>query len=307
MHVKTHAARHHLLHCLPDTGLYSYTTVAGLCPEVKALKRNEEEIVDSLENADLVGLCGEAVEMRVIPQDVKKSLESMDWKSVTCPRVIRYLLMHVYRSVEVNSRLCERWIKLLRKYISYTNHVLEKLDYDIMTQTSAPSPVSAHVMCLTEGISDDIQSLDSRVSKPREANEAELFVPTAKRLKFEGVILERHIPSLTELLVGCAHKWESISAALQLPESVRKDLRVKQAGDPDCIDCFRQLLTKWVLGGYEHAKAPTLANLEKVLKSKTVGLGLDASKLQGIELNQLMCSDEQPPLPKKPCVEPLPL
>ena len=67
---------------------------------MRALKDNEKEVVDSLESVDkehLKCLCREAVEIGVIPQDVKKSLESMDWENVSRPRVIRYLLMHTYK------------------------------------------------------------------------------------------------------------------------------------------------------------------------------------------------------------------
>ena len=80
------------------------TTVFS-CPEVRALKSNEKEMIKSLRTVDLESLCGEAVEIGVVPQNVKKSLESMDWENVPSARVIKYLLMHVYKKIDDNFRL----------------------------------------------------------------------------------------------------------------------------------------------------------------------------------------------------------
>ena len=264
--------------------------MATVCPDEvrRALKDNEKGVVDSLESVDkehLKCLCGEAVEIGVIPQDVRKSLESMDWENVSRPRVIRYLLMHTYKSIGENLRLYERWLDLLRKYYKMS--------------TPLASSVSAQVMRLTEGISDDLLVV---AEAPRVAD-ANPMVSGTKRPKVQDIISEKHISKLTEVLVKCAHKWENISIALGLPESVRKDLREKQAASTDCIVCFNQLLTRWVLGRYEHARTPTIDNLEEVLNSNLVGLGAEAEKLRGIDLNQLSFSDGQPPLPKKPRLE----
>ena len=59
---------------------------------VTALKKNEGDIVDSLKNADLECLSEDALEIGVIPQDVRDAVGSMDWDHVRRPRVIRYLL-----------------------------------------------------------------------------------------------------------------------------------------------------------------------------------------------------------------------
>ena len=189
--------------------------------------------------------------MGLVPHDVRKSLEFMDWKSVSLRLVIRYLLMHTYKSMEENKWLYGNWRELLHRYVDSTSSL----------------SVSSHVMQLAEGIADDTIASDTHEVQS---------------------ISEIHIPLLAELLVGCAHKWEVISIALGLPESVRKDLRSRQ--DPDCIICFHQLLTKWILGSYKHAKKPTLQNLERVLKSNLVALGQEADKLQNLELIR----DEQP-------------
>ena len=278
----------------------------SLCPEVRALKVNEKGVVDSLENVDkerLKCLCREAVEIRVIPQDVKNSLESMDWENVPHPTVIRYLLMHVYKSIEDNLMLYERWLELLQKYLPSTA-VLDKINEilaliaPVLHHTmvsSAESPLSADIMRLAEGIGEDIlQSLDETSS----------MMSGTKRPIVHDIILARHISIIANTLAPqCASKWDSICTALYLPDSVRQDLHLKQMTYGSCTPCFTHLLTVWVLGGYEHAKAPTLENLEEALRSEIVGRGTEANKLQDINLFGV----EQPPLSKKPRLEPPPL
>ena len=236
--------------------------MATVCPEVRALKENEKGVVDSLESVDkehLKCLCRDAVEMGVIPQDVTNSLESMDWENVSRPRVIRYLLMHTYRSIEENLRLYERWLELLRKYLSSTD-VLQKVHHGMTVSATVNHPV--------------------------------------------GRFLGSHVSILTEILASCAGKWEEISIALRLPDNVRKDLHKKQTHSSN-VACLNQLLTEWILG--EYGEGPTQENLEKALRSKTVGLGAEALQLQD-NLNQFgVFSDEQPPSRKKARHEPLPL
>ena len=60
--------------------------------EVIALRENEKEILDCLENANMNELSREGREAGVISQDVKKSLDSMD-PNVPRPQKIRYLLL----------------------------------------------------------------------------------------------------------------------------------------------------------------------------------------------------------------------
>ena len=53
-----------------------------VCPEVAALKNYEEEIVDSLLYANLDCLCREALEIGVIPQNVRDDVRSIDWQGL---------------------------------------------------------------------------------------------------------------------------------------------------------------------------------------------------------------------------------
>ena len=49
---------------------------------VTALKNNEDSVVDSLKNADLECLSEDALEIGVIPQDVRDAVGSVDWDHV---------------------------------------------------------------------------------------------------------------------------------------------------------------------------------------------------------------------------------
>ena len=93
---------------------------------VTSLKKSEDAIVDSLKNADLEYLSEDALEIGVIPQDVRDAVGSMDWDHVRRPRVIRYLLMHVYRAIGDSPRLYERWLHVLSKNVA-TVEVLDKV------------------------------------------------------------------------------------------------------------------------------------------------------------------------------------
>ena len=126
---------------------------------MRALKNNEKKIVKSLASTNLESLeslSREAVEIGVLPEDVKKSLESMDWENVPRPRVIRYLLIHVYKSIKDHPKLCERWLELLHEYLTSTD-VLYKVHHEITMSTTPLSMVNhpvrrflrSHISALT--------------------------------------------------------------------------------------------------------------------------------------------------------------
>ena len=92
--------------------------MVSVCPEVTALKKCEEEVVDSLMNANLDCLSREASEIGAVSQNVRDDVKSIDWDHVPRPRVIRYLLMNVYRAIEGSPRLYERWLRVLSKHVA---------------------------------------------------------------------------------------------------------------------------------------------------------------------------------------------
>ena len=221
---------------------------------VTALKNNEDSVVDSLKNADLECLSEDALEIGVIPQDVRDAVGSMDWDHVRRPRVIRYLLMHVYRAIEDSPRLYERWLHVLSEHVA-TVEVLDKV----------------RERC------GFLMQCDNLLAHTEDLPE-EVGIP-AKRPQPQNLFTEQHIPKLTEMLVACAGKYMEMSIFLGLPEHIRKDL-IKMSFTESSIAAFSRLLWEWIVGRHSHACDPTLENLERVLRSEMVGLGEIANQLK---------------------------
>ena len=264
-----------------------------VCPEAIALKNYEEEVVDSLLNADLDCLSKEASEIGIIPGSVRTDVMFTQRER---PSVIRYLLAHVYWATEASPLFYEQWLHVLSKHVA-SIEVVEKVRQSFALLTS-PQQVSSQTMCLVEGIGQDI--MDSGDDVPASTEEPVRVAVGAKRPHPLNVFTERHIAVLTERLTACAGKWFDISIALGLPEHVRQDLRVMSV-PWSSIACFNKVLWEWIVGKHSYAKDPTLENLEQALRSQVVGLGREANDLRrSLSLN--FEEDEQrPTLPKKPC------
>ena len=255
--------------------------MVSVCPEETALKN---KVVDSLLNANLDCLSRETLEIGVIPQNARDDVKSMDWDHVPRPRVIRYLLMHVYRAIGDSPRLYERWLDVCSKHVSSVE-VLARVrqSYVFLMQ---PHRVMAQTMTAT----------DDHVA----ANASSNNLGGAKRPRTQNTFEERHVSILTEILATCAAKWNALSISLGLPEHVRTDLRLV-LHTHDSIACFNRVLWEWIVGNHAHAKDPTLENLEETLKSLTVGLGREADRLRD-SLSQsgiLFETADEEPLPQK--------
>ena len=261
-----------------------------VCPEVTALKNYEEEVVDSLLNADLDCLSKEALEIGIIPRSVRTDVMFTQRER---PSVIRYLLAHVYRATEDSPLFYEQWLHVLSKHVA-SIEVVEKVrqSFALLTYTQQ---VSSQTMCLVEGIGQDLMDRGDDVLASTE--EPVGVAVGAKRPHRLNVFMERHIPVLTERLISCAGKWLEISIVLGLPEHVRKDLHVMSVTS-NSIACLNRLLWEWIVEKHSYAKDPTLENLEQALRSRAVGLGREANDLRK-SLNVNFEEDKQQP--KKPC------
>ena len=226
---------------------------------VTALKQSEDGIVDSLKNwnAGLECLSEDALEIGVIPQDVRDAVGSMDWDHVRRPRVIRYLLMHVYRAIEDSPRLYERWLHVLSEHVA-TVEVLDKVRerYRFLMQRD-------NILAHTEDLPEEVGIAARR-----------------PRLQPQNLFMEQHIPKLTDKLVACAGMFTEISIFLGLPEHVRKDLRRLSITTESSTAAFNKLLWEWIVGRHSHACDPTLENLGRALRSEMVGLGEIANQLK---------------------------
>ncbi len=85
----------------------------------------------------------------------------------------------------------------------------------------------------------------------------------------ETLLVEEDIPDLVESLVSGSHLWDAIGIALKLPKHKREDC----GEGKENVNRLSNILTAWILGGYEGARPVTLSSLRRVLASQTVGLG----------------------------------
>ena len=207
-----------------------------------SLKIHEHEIVNCLEKIELDTFSRKGIEIGVLPQAVKGSLESMD-PAVPHSRKIRYLLLHGYDKIEDDIRLFEKWLKLL------ADHGVSSKVLNIIRQ------------CLAE--SDSLES--SKV--------------VSLDQKFGTKFLRRHVSVLTEILASCSYKWREIRISLNLPTSVEKNIQRRMHMYEDGV-CLNKVLQEWVVEDHEYAEDPTLENLENALRSELVGLGDVANMLK---------------------------
>ena len=85
--------------------------------EALSLKKNEEAIVDDLLSTDLSRFLEESAWIGAVSQEVEEHLNTIDPKAVPRPLQVRYILSHVYEAVEKNSKLYERFLKVLGKHV----------------------------------------------------------------------------------------------------------------------------------------------------------------------------------------------
>ena len=245
-------------------------------PAVKALKDHEDKLVDLLKNTNLVSLAKYGSEGGLIPQDVKKNLESMD-PNVHWPTKIRYFFFHVYESLQSNPKLYERWLKLLSEHgassealeqvrLSYEGYCARESDYSVSGGTNAGVVVST-----------------------KRPHKCDYFA-------------EEHVSVLTEILANYGLMWYVIGTSLNLDDDVLHNILATMHKDGIKI-CLKKVLREWIIGNHEHAKPPTVKNLEETLRSKIVGLGSEANELQENLRKHGVCLTSEVSASKRPHLE----
>ena len=89
---------------------------------------------------------------------------------------------------------------------------------------------------------------------------------------------EQDISLLTDILAGCSSKWWEIGISLGLPSDELRSIAMFHMSAS--IRCLNAVLTSWVKLKFPHATLPKLESLEVALRSRTVGLGREASALR---------------------------
>ena len=160
--------------------------------------------------------------------------------SVPYPLMCRYLLLHVQKY----------------KYISSRAPMMDWLE--LLSTVEVPSNLLSLMRQHCDGLVGISGKGDNR----------------------EQVVFEEfEVPALTEILAGYSSKWEVIAISLGLPDNKIKNIAAKNVSKPVEVD-LNEVLLSWVRGGFEHAKPPTMGNLQEALRSNTVGLGALANKVE---------------------------
>ncbi len=112
-------------------------------------------------------------------------------------------------------------------------------------------------------------------------------------------LVEQDVPDLVECLVSGSHLWDAIGIALKLPKHKREDC----GEGKENVNRLSNILTAWILDGYEGARPATHSSLRRALASETVGLGKLARDLSIYTTNEnpLPVSQTTPSCPSIIC------
>ena len=208
----------------------------------------EKEVATSLRNVNLEAFSREAAEIGVLPPEVEESISSLD-PSVPHPTKLRYLLLHVHEYLQRCPDRCDSWLQLLAAHgVHVSSSVLQKVNHSSISASS----FSPNLPCSTEG-SQEIDSTGFR-------------------------FLKDHVSVLMEILAEVSSSCHELGIALRLSRNLLREVERLSLLHGSKI-CLYRVLWEWVAGNCEHALAPTLENLKTALRSRTVGLGSEASEL----------------------------
>ena len=145
---------------------------------------HEEQLIDSLREADVHKLSEDLFRNRVISKDAKEKFANLDHVHLYIDLTVRYLLLLVYDKVRVDDRAFDRLVR-----------VLSKLGEDMKG------------LCL---------AMKKKMDKGKEDKASSGSVGDA-------YLSEKDVPGLVDEIVSGSHKWEEIGIALGLPEHVRAE------------------------------------------------------------------------------------
>ncbi len=229
-------------------------------------------------------------ELEFILQTVKDSLDSLD-HSVSHHLKLRYLFLHVYEKLYINSQNFEQFLVLLSEQ-GVSCDILDRVRMTCKSYSTQGlySQISMDTEMLADGISRALVGM--------------------KRQCAPGFFLERHISTLTEILAPCSYKWHEIGMSLNLPYGVLEDI-LERFNANLCTTKLSKVLKEWIMGFHEYAKPPTEDSLRQALASNIVGLGAEANALHDNLIKHGVYIDEdetQSSAPaKRPCIEASPL
>ena len=211
-------------------------------PHFRALKKYEDELIDSLTNADVVALKKWAVDHNLVPGDMVSHIQSLDpsvqWPHSLIYRFLFFCVCTTKQKSRLKSRSYKKWLSLLSKlHTSEVDSVLTKVKLYI-------------------------SGLESIV---------------ASRASEEGDLINMSdIPLLAEVIARQSEEvWKEIVYPLHLPRSEIEMIKsLKTAIIP-----LEELFNKWASNIHNNFPSLTVKNLMNVLCGDVVGLKNEADQL----------------------------
>ena len=196
----------------------------------------DDELVSSLRQIDLIEFSEELCNSKVISKGMKDTFVSLDHARLDSRLRVRYLLKLVCERVEVDVTAFHRFLKVLAGFGGSADRVSRRLSKEL---------------CESE----------KEASEGHPSDEAS----SGKAVVDETCLLEEDVPLLMNCLVKISDKWQEIGIALGLPSHIRSNCR-----DRSNEVSLTNVLCEWIKGSH-HPEEINLKKLKVILESPMVG------------------------------------
>ena len=196
----------------------------------------DNELVYSLRQTDLVEFSEELCNSKVISKGLKDTFVSLDHARLDSRLRVRYLLKLVCERIEVDVTAFHRFLKILAGFGGSADRVSRRLSKELCESEKEAG----------EGHASDEASSGTAVVD-------------------ETCLLEEDVPHLMDSLVGISDKWQEIGIVLGLPSHIRSDCR-----DRSNAVSLTNVLCEWIKLN-QHPEEINLKKLKVTLESPMVG------------------------------------
>ena len=168
----------------------------------------------------------------VIYQKVNLLFARLDHERLDSELRIRYLLQLVDEAVKTNASIFHLFLRVLAGYGGRLEKLSRRLGEEgFVSGSGAEGQDQGQGAGKRQAVSDDVS------------------------------LSEDDVADLMEILFRIRYKWEELGVVLRLPKAVQEECR---SGSSNTLR-LRNILHRWLTGGYKKATPPTLKNLKQVL------------------------------------------
>ena len=178
--------------------------------EIQLLRSHRDELVWSLEKADLLKFSEELCKFGVITKQVRSDFAALDCDRLDSKLRVRFILQQVCDKVRQDRPSFHLFLIVLSSFGREVKHVHDLLNEEYVKGEAGSTAESPKVQ------------------------------------DTERCLTEQDIPDLVHDLADVAHKWKDVSIALRLPIRVREDHRCNDSS----IVKLSNILNDWIAGNY---------------------------------------------------------